>query len=175
MSWRYTFPPLQLQPFSHYFPQFISQPLQEFHVFHLYMSIYFHTLFYTYPKQLRYFQPFNFLLTFLLLLAIQKSFISQLTSYTFSFGITLFNIASTVSSANSALLQQWHSAFSIHTHFLQEMLFLVIIIILDSSTVFRSVSPSTYFVLFKQFIYQNVQLLLEIIGCIQLFNNINTF
>ena len=104
----------------------------------------------------------------------------------------IFKIASAVSSLHSALFHEFiHNiqniqTSSIHTYFLQEMhslvgvnagsihtfvLLFLFIIILYSSYRFRSPVTSSYFTLFKQFIYQNVQILQEMMGPLQIFSN----
>ena len=86
----------------------------------------------------------------------------------------IFKIASAVSSLHSALFHEFiHNiqniqTSSIHTYFLQEMHSLVI---LYSSYRFWSSVTSSYFTLFKQFIYQNVQILQEMMGPLQFFSN----
>ena len=100
---------------------------------------------------------FQILLLFQLLLLLSDSSTISASTTTFRFFYYFsFYYYFQILQINSFMLCNYRSASSIHTRFLQEMHFLVFIILLPP--VFWHASPSSYFQLQKPFKYQNVQI-----------------
>ena len=126
------------------------------------------------------FFSFFFFFTFLLLFVLKKALIFKL--YVSASTLDFFNS----SSANSTLFQ-WFLQLIQHcfsnsvqlltafTRIFCRKCFLFLVIILTSFTLFQQFSAPSYFVLFQQFIYQNVQLSQDNIAIIFLFHTIYTF